>query len=280
VKLAILAPVHGSNADRVRAQLENYALFLGNGVDCRFYLHVSRESTDGLRDELSSFSASFPFDIYIAHNSRQTSIMTCLNALVELAQVLGQDMWDPDYVLWHSESDLLVRDGVCSEICKYDFGIGIHHINYFDDKWSHAPKMRLDYRLGNLLDDTFEGSVSNLRIGRVEGCFMNSYTWSFVTSKIFKYFDNSFFDDLSNHWCAEEILLPSLARIANTQSLRYRDQLIYTKDTLPNANRDPGLDCISISDILKIRKEGIYFGAKWFSPDLSNETRLFLKRVT
>ena len=109
---------------------------------------------------------------------------------------------------------------------------------------------------------------------------MNLSTWSFVAGKICEYFDNAYFDDTSTHWCAEEVLLPTLVRIANRTPVPFRNQLIYTKPAVPDADRSPGSSCINIDDIIRLRMEGIYYGAKWFSPDLTNEARQFLKVST
>ena len=279
MKLAILAPVHGSSTDKAFAQLANYSHYLNNQADCRFYFHISKQSTAGFRDQFHELAASGLYPISIAPSSRTTSTMTTLNALIELAQTLEQDEWLPDYVLWHSESDLLIKEGICSEISKYQYGAGTHHFSYADIEWSHAPLMRLDDRLNRLLENVFEGNSSNLRIGRIEGCFMDSKTWAFTTNKLSQFFDNDFFDNASNHWCAEEILIPSLARMANLPNLRCRSQLIYTKPTIPSADsdRNPGQDCITSADIINLRNENVFYGAKWFSPDLQNEARLFLQ---
>ena len=281
MKLAILAPLHGSSTDKAFAQIANYSHYLNNQADYRFYFHISKQSSAGFGDQLHELAASGLYPISIAPCSRTTSVVTTLSALIELAQTLEKDGWLPDYVLWHSESDLLIKEGICSEISKYQYGVGTNCFSYAEIEWSHAPLMRLDDRLNRLLEDAFEDDLSNLRIGRTEGCFMDSKTWAFTINKLYQFFDNDFFDNVSNHWCAEEILLPSLARIANLPNLRCRDQLIYTKPTIPSteSDRDPGQDCITSADIINLRNENVFYGAKWFSPDLQNEARLFLQKT-
>ena len=276
MKLAILGPVHGQTFDRLQEQFANYALYLSGEDSYRFYVHVSRESTDEFRNGLANFRASHPSLLRIAEESRVTSTRSCLNALIQLSYLLNTDGWMPDYIFWHSDSDLLVRTNLTSEITRYSFGVEMCDLDYMDDCWSHSLNMRRDQRLVSLVNNILSCSFSDLRIGRTEGCFMNFSTWSFVAGKICEYFDDSYFDDTSTHWCAEEVLIPTLARIANRTPVPYRNQLIYTKPAVPDSDRNPGSACISRYDIIRLRTEGIYYGAKWFSPDLDNEARQFL----
>jgi len=276
MKIAILAPIHGVTFDKVRFQLDNYVTYLGREASIRFYFHVSKESTPEFRYELNLLKQLPRYDIQIVEKSRQTSTKTVSNALIELSRLVYKDSWCPDFILWHTDSDLLIRTGLSEEIKKYDFGIGIGNFDYNTLDWSHAEKMRQDPRLNLFVADCLGGEMSNLRIGRTEGCFMKAPIWNQIAIQLQKYFDNDYFDVTSNHWCAEEILLPSLLNFTINESTSFRRQLIYTKPTVPDINRSPGGDKITIQDILKLRRDNLYFGAKWFSTSSDDDARIFL----
>ena len=228
MKIAILAPVHGANFEKARLQLDNYKLYLEHEASVRFYYHISRESGPDLRNDLNLLRASSSYDIQIAEKSQQTSIKTCLNALLELASLARKDSWYPDFILWHSDSDLLFRTGLSEEIKKYDFGIGIQGLEYKTSRWDHAEKMRQDPRLNLFVTDCLGGEVANLRIGRTEGCFIQADIWSQIIIQLKTYFGNAYFDLTSNHWCAEEVLLPSLLKFSKRPNTSCTQQKIHS----------------------------------------------------
>jgi hypothetical protein len=278
MKIAILTPIHGVSFEKSRLQLDNYVTYLGCDASIRFYYHVSKESSLELRNDLNLLKEFSSYDIRIAENSRQTSTKTCLNALLELSILVSNDSWCPDYILWHSDSDLLIRTGLSEEIKKYDFGVGIHDFSYNTVDWPHAELMRQDPRFNLFIEGCLGGKISNLRIGRTEGCFMNADIWNQIATQLQTYFDNDYFDLVSNHWCAEEILLPSLLNLVKKENTSCRRQLIYTKPAVPDINRSPEDSKITIQDILKLRLDNCYYGAKWFSASPADDARVFLTK--
>lgn len=274
MKIAILTPIGGATFEKFRLQLDNYVTYMGREASIRFYYHVSKENTDEFRNELKLLKNSSRYDMQIAEKSRQTSNKTCLNALIELSKLVRQDSWHPDFILWHSDSDLLIKTGLSEEIKKYDFGIDINHIDYNTVKWCHAEKMRQDPRLNLFVTKCLDGKISNLCLGRTEGCFMNANIWNQIATQLEIYFDDNYFDSTSNHWCAEEVILPSLLNSIKERA-SHRKQLIYIK---PSKSRDPSSEeKITIKDVLKLRQDHYYYGAKRFSASCDDEARIFLR---
>lgn len=277
MRIAILTPVHGQDAAKAIAQYTNYLKYLGDARELRFFYHVSKESSLDLSNALFCHGSVATCPILVSGSSRQTSVKTCLNALIQLACDLRESKWIPDYVLWHSDSDLMIGPGCIAEMSRYVYGVGCWPFKLEDSQWAHAANMKADPRVNALINNCLLGDLSALKIGRTEASFMAYDLWKVVVDCILEFFENDYFDNLTHHWCAEEILLPSLAAFFSGRGVPSREQLCYTKMTTPGKDRDPGDHRIDIKDLQKLRSEKRFYAAKWFSPDLDDEARLFLQ---
>ena len=281
MKLAILTPVHGNgSAARVIAQTRNYCAYLRPSTDVRFYLHISRASSAEFRSEIVEHATDFTCPLVVSPKSRETSLKSALGALIQLNQDLREDDWEPDYVMWHSDSDLMIKQGVEKVISRYSYGVGSSPFDLETSSWAHAEKMRVDPRLPEFLKQCCGGDKRALKLGRVECSFMEWALWTKVSECINCYFGGDYFDNPGNHWCAEEILLPSLAGIFSKQSSSSRQQLCFTKLCLPGSDRDPGSQKITIDDVNRLRDQEYFYCAKWFSPSLDDDARMYLDIIS
>lgn len=278
LKLAILTPVHGHNGVRIIWQLQNYLKWC-KGLQIRFYIHPSLESTNQLTADVLGFATRDSVDIAWCPISTPTSFKTCLNAILSMDTMLAKDDYSPDYVYYHSDSDLLFCDGVGSEIAKYDLGVEIEEYTAeINAAWPHASVMWVDPRFSTFLSEFLKGDKSMIRMGRTEGSFYKKRVWDQLITVVRRYFGDAFFETAKNHWCAEEILIPTIANClaANTIFPSWRQNLIFTKHPGRQLERNSVEGKITVSDIQELRRQGVFFGAKWFSNDPEDPARRLL----
>jgi hypothetical protein len=290
MKLAILTPVHGQDPSRQLLQLANYQKFMAN-TELSFYYHISLESSSAFRNGFQNGSSALGARCYFCPVSKQTSTNSGINALIETTKLLMNDNWTPDKVYWHSDSDLLFTSKAADIVDEYDVGLGVDTGSVLDKhKWDHYDSMTRDSRIHIFLSEVLEGVKEKLIVGRTEGIFASLDTWKEAALIISHYFDDTYFDNPSNHWCIEEVVLPSLINHLAGQQVRRTSQLVFTKNgATPSeasqamATGDPRLlaqNQITIDDLIQLRHEGKFAGAKWFPSDMDNPVYKFLESVT
>lgn len=265
MKLAILAPLHLNDETKAIRQFKNYEYWLSeSGITRHYFIHVSTESSLEALDNLTSFLKLAEIPHSISPRSAPTSFNTCLNAILSLDQALRRHGELFSHIYYHTDSDLLFMNGLAEEISKYNSGIGIlGRLGYEKTKWYHAERMRKDSRLNEFVTSVLKGNYDSLYIGRTEGMFAINSIWSLTNDIINSFFSDDFFDNAKNHWCAEEILFPTLFMLISGltgSKTACRKNLIFSKTT--GENRHDRI--VSQEDISRLISEGEYFGAKWF----------------
>lgn len=289
MKLAILTPIHGKEPTRHLIQLANYLSFMAE-ADITFYYHFSLESSPEFIERFKAGSSSLTTRCRFCPRSRQTSINSAINALIETTRMLISDNWIPDKVYYHTDSDLLFTHKAINNIQDFEIGVGADTGSVLDkNKWVHYNAMMNDSRLINFFENELKAQKSKLIVGRTEGMFASYERWEQLFTVISRYFDDSFFDSTLNHWCIEEVIVPSLLLAKADGCTNHRSQLIYTKRNPPSdiagpsKNTDPRMlaqNHITIQDIDRLRIEGRYSGAKWFSPEKEDPVYNYLKALT
>jgi len=267
VRIAILAAVHGNDAGKVIRQANNYIHMLRDS-ELHFLFHVSMQSSARFRDQLYLYTSRPHLQrvsFYISDVSRMTSTSSVLNALITLTSFMSRLWINPDFVVWHTDSDLIVRRGIEKTFSSYDFGVGINSLNIISGDWQHLPKMRADTRSSEAFLK-YGISDSEMFFGRTECSFYNIWVWTYISSFLLQSFGDSYFDNVDNHWCAEEVILPTLCQfLRKSHGLRGRDQLCWTKKIGEEyATRDNVDAFVKPLDIRHIRRVGWYYAAKWF----------------
>ena len=278
MNLAILTPVHGSSGARITLQLKNYQKWCKD-VKIKFYIHPSLETTNKLTADLLRYAAHASMDIKLCPLSVATSFRSCLNAILAMDKMLSEDSFNADYVYYHSDSDLLFSDGVSGVISEHDFGVDvIQYTSAINEAWPHAGLMWCDQRFVDFVDGFLGGDRSMIRIGRIEGSFYKKNLWDKILAVVRTYFDSPFFDDVENHWCAEEILFPTLAVHPTISSIfdRRRPNLVFVKNPDSQLDRNAEEGKITVFDIQNLRANGAFHGAKWFSNDPADPARRLL----
>ena len=289
MKLAILSPIHGQDPARQLLQLANYQKFMAK-AELSFYYHISRESTLEFHDGFKNGSSALNARCNFCPVSRQTSTKSAINAVIETTKLLMSDSWVPDKVYWHSDSDLLFTSKATDIIDQFDIGLGIDTGSVLDKHlWDHFDSMSNDLRIHNFFKEILGGVREKIIVGRTEGIFASLEIWQEAASIILGYFDDTQFDRYSNHWCIEEVVLPSLLNHLAGQEARRSSQLVYTKISAnpSETNKiapivDPRMlsqNQINSDDLIRLRSEGRFAGAKWFPSDLRNPVYEFLEAI-
>lgn len=278
MKLAILTPIHGRVGDKVIQQVQNYQRWCQD-VTLKFYFHPSLESTNQLTADVIHFAKKYSADTLFCPLSAATSFKTCLNAMLELDELMALDNFEPDYIYWHTDSDLLIAEGLSTEIAKFDLGIDI--INFplsTRAEWPHSRLMWADIRASRFVERFLDGDTNMIKIGRTEGSFFRRPVWDAIISVVRTYFQDSYFDNVEHHWCAEEILIPTISNhpyISDKYGGR-RENLVFVKRPDQQLDRTSDDHVIEIADILELRSQGVFYAAKWFSNNLNDPARRFV----
>jgi hypothetical protein len=118
MRLALLSPVHGRTIDHIAQQLDSYKAFLAPFV-LRHYLHISLDSSPGLKSNLLKFVEQNDHDIVICKKSRSTWHYCASNALCELIKTTLKDDISHDKVLIHTDTDLLFSEGIKAHLGQH-----------------------------------------------------------------------------------------------------------------------------------------------------------------
>lgn len=280
MKLAILLPAHATSADKLIRQLKNYEMWLEDGKSCRHYfIHFSSETPTQVKESVLAFCEASQIQLSINSNCRITSYNSCLGALIELSQLLAKADRSFSFVYYHTDSDLLFRSGLAEYIANNRFAIGIlGRLGYHTTQWYHAEKMRKDSRVIGFVNNVLGGSYDDLYIGRVEGMFAPYHAWMMIADVLNHYFGNTYFDDPKNHWCAEEVLYPTLFKHFEQflgDYVNLASNVVYV--SLEGGARSDRI--ISPSKLHSLMKSTSYFGAKWFSSASDEAVNICMKEV-
>ena len=267
--ICILTPVH-QNCEVAARQFLNYSYFL-RGSKITFLYHLSRGSNPCMKTTLSCMAKLTGNKLYFSPYQAQTSYISCFSAILSCADFIKELGIKFDYIYLHSDSDLLIRDGIVEEMARYSYGIMRQDVHYATWEWDQAPMMRKDDRLAAFMHG-IGIPQSGLVFGRAEGSFFDWASWNRILDNITQFFSksDSYFENASNHWTAEEIVIPTAARHLLTSSgVSRRDQLVFAK-LIPDGKRQEPTNMINNQELFELVERGKYYGAKRFNDDLGD----------
>jgi hypothetical protein len=267
--ICVLTPVHQDHGVAAR-QLLNYSHYMAD-AKITFIYHLSRQSTCCIKSTLEWAAKLAGRDIIFNNFQAQTSYLCCFSSILANADLIDKIGIRPDYVYLHSDSDLLIRNGVVGAISQNSYGIMLQPVDYATWQWDQAPVMRKDPRLLPFLDSIGCGP-NGLTFGRAEGSFFSWQCWQTIIQAIRQTFhkDDAYFEQTNTHWTAEEIIFPTATRhLLQKYSANSRQPLVYVKP-VPDGKRTAPHNMITQAELEDIRSNSIYYGAKRFSPDFTD----------
>ena len=272
-KIIALCPIH-RNTDLVIEQIINYDKYSQNNFS--HILHPSIEGRPNLNLHYIE-KALNKGSILITNNSWRTSWVSAMSAFLNCSRLIEQFSNSHSYVYIHTDGDLLIRSGVDSWICDHKIGFNLNGFLAENCGWIHAKNALLDSQLIELKN--YLGlNESDIVIGRQEGSFFTIDLWKNIIFIISKFFTEEYFQKVKNYWPLEEVLIPTLAKyfLGHIPSSK---NLIKTKEFVHLGGRDNDLNMVNINDINALRSNPseLSFGMKWFSQDLKDPARLYLK---
>jgi hypothetical protein len=273
-KIGVLCPIH-RRPDLILEQLKNYANYSDNR--CFHVLHCSKDGVVNFNDDFRAIVR----EIYgvFCDNAISTSWRCVMGAFIECTNKIKSA--DVEYVYLHTDGDLIIkgnlRDYVTTNRIAYS---GSHPEESWN--WPHYDKMLKDVRF-RAIRESLGISDSMILVGRQEGSFFPKDVWLQIVEKITEYYNNDFFEDLESHWPVEEALIPTLASFYAKGQKKVRN-IVKTKEMKFSSStgnqRDNPENCVTVKDLQEILDDGSMscIGMKWFSQNLDDEARCFLKK--
>jgi hypothetical protein len=265
--IAISTPVH-TDIDASIRQLHNYSRFFGGNIV--YLMHLSREASH-LRDDYNKAISSFPNAILLPE-SRATSIYCTLGAHIAATEYLLNEYMRPDFIYFHSASDLLIKRGLARhiEITKS----GIMHYRIDESNWMWSEHLKADKSFSAFLDE-LSICTQDIYFGRIEGSYMKFEFWLEAYAVIKRVYDlDSFISGNAGVWPVEESLIPTY--YLNTQGIPNSNIAVETKRLNGMESRNSPISLIELEAYLL---NPAVFGAKWFASDLRDPALLYLKNL-
>jgi len=274
--IAVICPVH-DNVEKVAAQIKNYA-----GIHGQNAIHFLHPSIEGGED-FSQIKAQYEIEceVVICQDQWPTNYQCTVGAAISATRELMEYSGDISHVYYHSDGDLLVHGGFVDTIVSRNNGYASRTI----DPQKHKQKRELADPRFRAIREEMGLQDSDIRVGRIEGCFFEFGVWQEMLDLISKYYSKEFLEK-ATHWPLEAGIFPTLARKILDQEKSQTRQLIRTKYVKPEKVTDHVRHMehshIQIDDIIRERghnKQNLCFGLKWFSPDLNHPARQFLTKT-
>lgn len=254
--IAISTPIHKDLEISLR-QLRNYtALF---GEDFLYLMHLSREANH-LRDEYNKAISDYPHAILIP-DSKATSIFCTLGAHIASTEYLLKMALYPEYIYFHSSSDLLIRKGLSAHIRQTQSGI-MHYRLSDGCQWMWLDRLRKDASLHKFLKE-LNIEMTDLCFGRIEGCYIMFDIWLEAYNALKNAYDlDEFISDSYATWPVEECAIPT--HFVSKAGGHSSSIAIATKQVNGVESRN---NAITLEDIHAYLQQQSIYGAKWFSQD-------------
>lgn len=273
-KIAALCPIH-RNEDLIIEQLKNYDKF--SGGELHHILHPSIESKSILStDFLAKLEREHP--VSYARNQAKTRWNCVLFAYLQCTRSL--DFQSTKYVYIHTDGDLIVKGDLYNYINRNEVGYSCFPLKA-SSKWRYYEKMLADPNFSKLRN-YMNLSENDIYFGRQEGSFFPVELWSQISEITLKFFTDDFVEDKKKIWPIEEVIIPTLAmsltkrppNVSNVVSTKKRSANI----TAGNPRDNPD-NWITIEDVKKAiqDKTSDCIGLKWFSQNMEDDARIFLK---
>jgi hypothetical protein len=268
--IAILCPVH-RRPDLVAEQIKNYKKFVED--DLIFVLHPSNEG----RPIFEKFQDNFNLDanIIICKESWKTNWRCTMGAYLSCSLELFKLNQNFDYVYIHTDGDLLFRRGA-SEIIRNKKTGYTKNLLLSNSDWVHAENLRNDVNYKKILDSL---DIKDIFFGRQEGSFFTKQLWEKIIDLSLNYFSKNYFENNQILWPLEESIIATLAFFKTKQDPMVSN-LIYTKAIEFEGGRENILNCVNVNDLmLRLKANDLYYGIKWFSQDINDSSREYLKSL-
>lgn len=270
----VVSTTYNKNPDLAAEQLYNYDHFLRDQYI--HVVHISKASSPSFRKELEAIVRPLINLKRVVVNP--TSLMT--NGRSGIAQhmenyyfVARELKINFNKFIIHTSSDLLVRGDFISYINNIEMAFNVSNKPMLpSDGWMWNSRCFNDNNFINLIKSCGLKLDSDLRRGRVEGAILPTEFVDYVGNKISEFYDLRSFANDKNAWPLDEVIFATLGKDKKGNSRK----LIYTK----NGGKKKPEYVINIQDIDKYCEKIKHpFGLKWFSTDVNDPARIYLKSL-
>lgn len=266
--VVISTPVHTDVEASVR-QLQNYnSLFGGNFTNV---LHLSLEASY-LREEYQEVISSYP-NVHLVPSSMPTSIYCTLGAHIAVTDYIVASGIQPEYIYFHSGTDLLVKRGLADHISRSGSGI-MHYKHNSGSSWAWRDRLEGDKSLSTCLKE-LDIAKDEVYFGRIEGAYMRFEYWlqaHFVLKRAYDF--DSFIHDSQRVWPAEECIVPTY--YINKHGIPKSNIAVITKRVNGVESRN---NYVTLEDIQNFLLVPDIYGAKWFSSHPNDPAIVYLKSI-
>lgn len=274
LKIGVLCPFHAPHGFRLIAdQLLNYSSFLQHS-ECTFVMHPSLQTPrEGLYEKLAIFCSN-KHSLIITPESVPTSQHSTIDAICSLTESISSGAASElDVIYYHTDSDFLFRTDAEKLMTAFDYAVYADPARLGQSDWMWKEKM-----LSNRLINDFMARIGitqdELFSGGIECSFYPVSLWLEIigTIKSLKLPSGLIFDAIEDHWPAEEILIPTLAK-AYASKLNLTS---YGKSLCFRVTHGFGDEFVSIKNLQELLAEDAFYAAKRISPDEKDPVRWML----